>query len=125
MELPSTSPSGRNPASRTSRNSFTDRSEVNRVVRWPGRISASRRSAGGVLGEALPGVGTDVLDQFGVAGHLGVLPAARLGLGGPVVVPDGDGDAVGDRDGYPAGVQQLGDVGAGEIGDEGPRRVDG
>src|SRR5436190_23044025 len=42
---PSTSPNGRNPASRTSRNSFTDRSEVNRLVAWPGRISARRRIA--------------------------------------------------------------------------------
>src|SRR4249919_2848103 len=45
MLEPSTSPSGRNPASRTSRNSLTDRSEVNRLVAWPGRISARRRIA--------------------------------------------------------------------------------
>src|SRR6478609_11532548 len=42
---PSTSPSGRKPASRTSRNSLTDRSLVNRLVGWPGRISARRRIA--------------------------------------------------------------------------------
>src|SRR5512132_841497 len=42
---PSTSPSGRNPASRTSRNSFTDRSEVNSDVACPGRIPARRRMA--------------------------------------------------------------------------------
>src|SRR6516164_8276621 len=45
MELPSTSPSGRNPASRTSRNSLTDRSEVKIAPGVPGFSSASRRSA--------------------------------------------------------------------------------
>src|SRR3984885_3861750 len=45
MELPSTRPSGRNPTSRTSRNSFTDRSEVNRPPGRPGRSSARRRRA--------------------------------------------------------------------------------
>src|SRR5436305_995577 len=45
MELPNTSPTGRKPASRTSRNSLTDRSDVNNAVGWPGRIAASRRIA--------------------------------------------------------------------------------
>src|SRR6266851_7966770 len=42
MELPSTSPSGRNPASRTSRNSLTDRSDVKIAPALPGVSSASR-----------------------------------------------------------------------------------
>src|SRR6516225_588777 len=45
MELPSTRPSGRNPASRTSRNSLTDRSEVKMDPGWPGFSSARRASA--------------------------------------------------------------------------------
>src|SRR5215470_17976877 len=45
MELPSTSPSGRNPASRTSRNSLTDRSEVKIAPGFPGCSSARRRMA--------------------------------------------------------------------------------
>src|SRR6476469_147387 len=45
MELPRTSPSGRNPASRTSRNSLTDRSLVNRDPGEPGRSSARRAIA--------------------------------------------------------------------------------
>src|SRR5260370_13233722 len=45
MELPSTSPSGRNPASRTSRNSLTDRSEVKMEPGLPGFSSARRASA--------------------------------------------------------------------------------
>src|SRR5579871_589370 len=45
MELPSTSPSGRNPASRTSRNSLTDRSEVKMAPGLPGVSSARRASA--------------------------------------------------------------------------------
>src|SRR5882757_2747659 len=45
MLEPRTSPNGRKPASRTSRNSLTLRSEVNSVVLCPGFISASRRIA--------------------------------------------------------------------------------
>src|SRR6185369_5779841 len=45
MELPRTSPSGRNPASLTSRNSLTDRSEVKIDPACPGRSSASRAMA--------------------------------------------------------------------------------
>src|SRR6266700_868155 len=45
MEVPSTSPSGRNPASRTSRNSLTDRSEVKMEPGLPGFSSARRASA--------------------------------------------------------------------------------
>src|SRR3984957_1129172 len=56
MELPSTSPSGRNPTSRTSRNSLTDRSEVKMPPGWPGRSSASRfmASCGTPLTSTLP-----------------------------------------------------------------------
>src|SRR5487761_197111 len=42
MALPSTRPSGRNPASRTSRNSLTDRSEVKIDPALPGCSSESR-----------------------------------------------------------------------------------
>src|SRR5215471_12125064 len=42
MDEPSTRPSGRNPASRTSRNSFTDRSEVKIDPALPG-CSSERR----------------------------------------------------------------------------------
>src|SRR3954454_24785657 len=42
MLEPKTRPNGRNPASRTRKNSFTDRSEVKRLVDCPGRISSSR-----------------------------------------------------------------------------------
>src|SRR5215469_3524647 len=45
MELPSTSPTGRKPTSRTSRNSFTDRSEVKIAPGCPGLSSASLRIA--------------------------------------------------------------------------------
>src|SRR5215468_7090437 len=45
MELPSTRPSGRNPASRTSRNSLTDRSEVKMAPGLPGFSSARRATA--------------------------------------------------------------------------------
>src|SRR5215468_11524882 len=45
MELPSTSPSGRNPASRTSRNSLTERSDVKIAPGLPGWSSARRRMA--------------------------------------------------------------------------------
>src|SRR5580692_1612588 len=45
MELPSTRPSGRNPTSRTSRNSLTDRSEVKIEPALPGSSSARRRMA--------------------------------------------------------------------------------
>src|SRR3984885_8708898 len=45
MELPRTRPSGRNPTSRTSRNSLTDRSDVKIEPGLPGRSSARRRIA--------------------------------------------------------------------------------
>src|SRR5215469_684435 len=45
MELPRTSPSGRKPASRTSKNSLTVRSEVKIDPALPGCSSASRRIA--------------------------------------------------------------------------------
>src|SRR5215469_1226739 len=45
MELPSTRPTGRKPTSLTSRNSFTDKSEVKMAPGWPGRSSASLRIA--------------------------------------------------------------------------------
>src|ERR1700676_423857 len=45
MELPRTRPSGRNPTSRTSRNSLTDRSEVKIDPGRPGCSSARRRMA--------------------------------------------------------------------------------
>src|SRR5579862_5239880 len=45
MELPRTRPSGRNPTSRTSRNSLTDRSEVKIEPALPGCSSARRAMA--------------------------------------------------------------------------------
>src|SRR5215470_3665002 len=56
MELPSTSPSGRNPASRTSRNSLTDRSEVKIAPGLPGCSSARRLSASSGTPAALSSV---------------------------------------------------------------------
>src|SRR5271166_4320960 len=45
MDVPSTRPTGRKPTSRTSRNSFTDRSEVKMLPARPGSSSARRRMA--------------------------------------------------------------------------------
>src|SRR6185312_11510240 len=83
MELPSTSPSGRNPASRTSRNSLTDRSEVKMAPGLPGVSSAKRASASWGTPAALSSVEVwSVIVLLGSASWTAPYSGAQLDPGG-------------------------------------------
>src|SRR4029077_14575543 len=70
-----------------------------------------------------PGVMPGQVDQLGVAAHLGV-PRAPEGraAGPPVVVPSPDRDPQRQADRHPSGMDQLGEILAGQIGAERMRR---
>src|ERR1700709_1901222 len=91
MLEPRTRPRGRNPASRTSRNSFTDRSEVNRLVAWPGRISARRRMASSGMRVSAGAAGTGA--PGGCAGGAGGKVGEGPGRCGPRGAERDDGGA--------------------------------